>query len=390
MVYFTGLELLTKMTKRISIFGSTGSVGVSAVEVVLQHPGTFHVVALTAQNNVHKLIEQCHLLRPEYAVIGNESLYSTLQEGIQGLPTQAFAGKKAIVDIASVRADCFLSAILGIAGLESTYKALEHGTVVALANKESLVASGTIMTQKAQACGATLVPVDSEHSAIFQVFEQENRSHIEKIILTASGGPFYKKSLTELNDVTVQQAINHPNWSMGAKISVDSATLMNKGLELIEAHHLFHMDESKIEVVIHPQSIIHSMVAYNDGSVLAQMGTPHMKTPIAYGLFWPKRLSTDVAPLDLPKLHMLTFFEADEKRFEPLALARESLRVGKTLIFNAANEVAVHGFLTGAIPFLAIVDQVKQALNTFDFPAPQCLEEVLYQDTHVRRNMNLQ
>jgi 1-deoxy-D-xylulose-5-phosphate reductoisomerase len=377
------------MVKRISIFGSTGSVGVSAVSVLLEHPGAFHVVALTAQNNVEKLIEQCHLLHPDHAVIGNEDLYCQLKEGIKGLKTKASAGRQALMDVATVKADCFLSAIVGIAGLEPTYKALTHGTVVALANKESLVASGRIMTQQAQACGATLVPVDSEHSAIFQVFEKENAHHVEKIILTASGGPFYQKSLAELTHVTPQQAVKHPNWSMGAKISVDSATLMNKGLELIEAHHLFQLDESKIDVVIHPQSIIHSMVAYDDGSVLAQMGTPDMKTPIAYGLFWPKRLPTSVARLNLPKLHTLTFFEADEKRFEPLALARESLRTGKTLIFNTANEIAVDAFLKGRIPFLKIVHIVKEALSTYDISSPTSIEEVFSQDADVRQFLKL-
>lgn len=373
------------MAKRISIFGSTGSVGVSAVSVLLEHPDTFHVVALTAQNNVEKLIEQCHLLHPDYAVIGNADLYCQLKEGIKGLKTKVSAGRQAVLDIATVKADCFLSAIVGIAGLEPTYQALNHGTVVALANKESLVASGCLMTQHAKACGATLVPVDSEHSAIFQVFETENASHVEKIILTASGGPFYQNSLAELTHITPKQAVKHPNWSMGAKISVDSATLMNKGLELIEAHHLFKLDESRIEVVIHPQSIIHSMVAYDDGSVLAQMGTPDMKTPIAYGLFWPKRLPTSVARLNLPKLHTLTFFEADEERFCPLALARESLKVGKTLVFNTANEIAVDAFLKGRIPFLKIVDIVKDALNTCHFPPPASIEEVFQQDADVRQ-----
>ncbi len=373
------------MVKRVTIFGSTGSIGVSTVDVILQHPGIFHVVALTAQNNVDKLIEQCHQLQPDYAVIGNESLYDRLKEGLQGLRTQPACGAQAIVEIAQIPADCFMAAILGTAGLHATYTALSHGTVVALANKESLVASGQIMTQQAKRCGAKLVPVDSEHSAIFQVFEDQNKAHIEKIILTASGGPFYKKSLEELKDITPEQAVKHPNWSMGAKISVDSATLMNKGLEVIEAHHLFQMDESKIDVVIHPQSIIHSMVAYDDGSVLAQMGVPDMRTPISYGLFWPKRLPNNVERLNLPKLQNLTFFDADETRFEALKLARESLRTGKTLIFNTANEIAVDQFLKCHIPFLGIMEHVKNALNHFSFNLPQSLEEVLFQDAEVRK-----
>jgi 1-deoxy-D-xylulose-5-phosphate reductoisomerase len=373
------------MKKKITVLGATGSIGKSTFDLLQFHKDRFEVVALSGGENVKDLIQQALLLKPQLAVIKNPALYNELKEGLLGSGIETAAGEAAVVEAASLPADTVVSAILGTAGLLPTLEAIKQGRKVALANKESLVAAGSIMLSAVENSGAKLLPVDSEHSAIFQSLEEHNHKSIEKIILTASGGPFYNKSLSDLTDITPEQAIKHPNWSMGAKISVDSATLMNKGLELIEAHYFFNMPESKIEVLIHPQSIIHSLVAYEDGSVLAQLGMPDMRTPIAYTLAWPERIETKVSRLSLADIGSLTFFPADDSRFAPLRLAREALRSGKTLIYNTANEVAVQAFLNRQIGFLDIMRTVEKMMETVDLNSPSCIEEIVEQDCMIRQ-----
>ncbi len=373
------------MKKKITVLGSTGSIGKSTADLLQLHNDRFDVVALSGGENVKELIQQSLVLNPRLAVIKNPALYKELKEGLTGTNIEVAAGEEAIVQAASLPADTVVSAILGTAGLLPTFEAIKQGKKVALANKESLVAAGSIMLSAVKKSDAKFLPVDSEHNAIFQSLEEYNHKSVEKIILTASGGPFYKRSLDELTDITPEEAIKHPNWSMGAKISVDSATLMNKGLELIEAHYFFNMPESKIEVLIHPQSIIHSLVAYEDGSVLAQMGMPDMRTPISYALAWPERIKTKVKRLSLAELGSLTFFAADDDRFVPLKLARAALREGKTLVYNAANEIAVEAFLKRQISFLDIIKTVEKMMETVQLNSPSSIEEVQEQDRMVRQ-----
>lgn len=373
------------MTKRVSVLGATGSIGSSTTDLLHRHKDQFQTVVLTGGNNVHDLIQKSLLLKPELAVIKNPDLYQGLKDGLAGTGIKTAAGDAAILEAASMPADTVLSAILGTAGLLPTLTALKQGTCVALANKESLVAAGFLMMEAVKKYGATLLPVDSEHSAIFQAFETHNRSAVEKIILTASGGAFLNKKPNELSEITPEQATKHPNWDMGAKITVDCATLVNKGLELIETHYFFDFPESQIDVIIHPQSIIHSMVAYHDGSVLAQLGTPDMRTPIAYSLAWPNRITTPVKKLSLAELGSLTFLPVDLNRFPALKLARQALQDGKGLVFNAANEIAVEAFLKGRISFLKIVDVIEEMLERTSFTKPTSIEEVLAQDQVVRQ-----
>ncbi|MBY0462299.1 MAG: 1-deoxy-D-xylulose-5-phosphate reductoisomerase [Alphaproteobacteria bacterium] len=371
--------------KKVTVLGATGSIGCSTVDLLHHHSDSFQVVALTGGSNVQDLIQKSLLLKPQLAVIKDPNLYSELKEGLSGANIQVAAGESALIEAAQMPADTVVSSILGTAGLLPTLAAIKQGTTVALANKESLVAAGSLMTAAVKDYGATLLPVDSEHSAIFQCFENHNRESVEKIVLTASGGAFLNKQLHELSEITPEQATKHPNWNMGAKITVDSATLVNKGLELIEARYLFDMPESQIDVVIHPQSIIHSMVAYHDGSVLAQLGTPDMRTPIAYSLAWPNRITTSVKKLSLAEIGSLTFFPVDLKRFPALRLARQALIEGRGLVFNAANEIAVEAFLNHRITFLNIVDVIEEMLERTQFTQPTTLEEVLEQDRLVRR-----
>ncbi|MBY0281792.1 MAG: 1-deoxy-D-xylulose-5-phosphate reductoisomerase [Alphaproteobacteria bacterium] len=371
--------------KRVTVLGATGSIGCSAVDLLYHHSDSFQVIALTGGNNVQDLIQKSLLLKPQLAVIKDPNLYNELKEGLSGTNIQVAAGEAAIVEAAQMPADTVVSSILGTAGLLPTLAAIKQGATVALANKESLVAAGSLMTKALKEYGATLLPVDSEHSAIFQCFENHNRASVEKIILTASGGAFLNKQLHELSEITPEQATKHPNWNMGAKITVDSATLVNKGLELIEAHYLFDMPEPQVDVVIHPQSIIHSMVAYHDGSVLAQLGTPDMRTPIAYSLAWPNRITTAVKKLSLAEIGSLTFFPVDLKRFPALRLARQALKEVRGLVFNAANEIAVEAFLNRRITFLNIVEVVEEILECTQFTQPTSLEEVLEQDRLVRQ-----
>ena len=372
--------------RRVTILGSTGSVGCNTVELVLANRGIYKVAALTAHRNAALLAAQARSLGAELAVIADAKFYGELKEELAGSDVEAAAGPQALVEAASRPVDWVMAAIVGSAGLEATLAAIRQGAIVALANKECLVSAGAVMMAEIRKSGATLLPVDSEHSAIFQVFDFAQREAIERIILTASGGPFRSLGLDEMARVTADQAVAHPNWDMGAKISVDSATMMNKGLELIEAHYLFDLPEERIDILIHPQSIVHSLVSYKDGSVLAQMGAPDMRTPIAYALGWPERVATPVDRLDLATVGQLNFEAPDAKRFPAPELARSVLNAGDAAptILNAVNEIAVTAFLSGEIGFLDIVPVAERVLENFAAPVPATVADVLAVDTAAR------
>jgi 1-deoxy-D-xylulose-5-phosphate reductoisomerase len=373
--------------KRITILGSTGSVGCNTVDIVRRRPDGFEVAALTAHNNVDLLIRQALELRPKLAVIADPARYAALKAGLAGTNVAVAAGAEGLIEAAEVPADRVIAAIVGAAGLAPTLAAIRGGAVVGIANKECLVCAGDLVTSAAAESGAKLVPVDSEHSAIFQVFDFDNADAVEKIILTASGGPFLRRDRASLARVTPAEAVAHPNWHMGAKISVDSATMINKGLELIEAWHLFPVGEEQIEILIHPQSVVHSMVAYTDGSVLAQMGAPDMRTPISYALDWPRRGPSPAARLDLARVGTLSFEAPDETRFPALALARAALKEGggAPTVLNAANEVAVEGFLAGRIGFLDITGVVETVLARVPRDCAATLADTLVLDAAARR-----
>lgn len=375
--------------RRISVLGATGSVGCSTLDLIERDRAAYEIVALSAHANVDALIEQALRLRPEVAVIAREDLYEPLREGLAGTGIEAAAGEAALIEAAGRPADWVMAAIVGAAGLHPTLAAVEQGAHVALANKECLVCAGEFFLQAVARSGARLLPVDSEHNAIFQVLEAEALDRVDKIVLTASGGPFRTASLEEMRRATPAQAVAHPQWDMGAKISVDSATMMNKGLELIEAYHLFPVGEARIDILVHPQSIIHSMVAYADGSVLAQLGTPDMRIPIANTLAWPARMQTPAARLDLAQIGKLTFEAPDLKRFPALTLARNALQSGGAAptILNAANEVAVAAFLAGKLGFLDIVQLVERLMDDLagGMAAPDTLEGVMEIDRFVRQ-----
>jgi 1-deoxy-D-xylulose-5-phosphate reductoisomerase len=370
----------------VTVLGATGSVGSSTLDLIARQPEAFDVVALTAQRDVAGLAAAAIRVGATRAVIGDDSLYGELRSALEGSGIEAAAGEGAIVEAASAGADWTMAAIVGCAGLKPVMAALRGGGTVALANKESLVSAGAIVTTAARDSGATLLPVDSEHNAIFQCFDRARPGSVRRIILTASGGPFRLKSTEEMRAMSPAQAVAHPNWSMGAKISVDSATLMNKGLELIEAFHLFPLEADAFEVVVHPQSVIHSLVEYVDGSVLAQLGSPDMRIPIAYTLAYPERMETPCERLDLAAISRLDFEAPDLKRFPALALARSALEAGgaKPAILNAANEIAVASFLEGGLSFLDIAAVAQETLACYDPPAPASLDEVLEVDRQAR------
>ena len=350
--------------KRIAIFGSTGSIGTQALDVVRANPDRFSVEVLTAHNNSDLLIKQALEFRPNVVVVVDESKYALVKEALIPFHIKVFAGEEALEQAAGMETyDIMLAAIVGYAGLKPTLKAIESGKVIALANKETLVVAGDIMVKKARETGSALIPVDSEHSAIFQCMVGELRNPIEKIILTASGGPFRGKKPNFLENVKREHALQHPNWSMGAKITIDSATLMNKGLEMIEAKWLFGLKPEQVQVVIHPQSIIHSMVQFQDGSIKAQMGLPDMKLPIQYALGFPKRIKNNFPRFNFWKHNTLTFEEPDMRTFRNLALATEALQKGGNLacVMNAANEIAVWAFLHNRIGFLDMMVVVEKA-----------------------------
>jgi 1-deoxy-D-xylulose-5-phosphate reductoisomerase len=366
--------------------GSTGSVGCSTLDLISRNRDAFKVQALTASRRVDELAKQAIEVGAECAVIATPELYGDLKAALAGTGIEAAAGAEAVVEAADRPADLVLAAIVGAAGLKSTLAAVRRGATVALANKETLVCAGDLMIAEVAAHSANLLPVDSEHNAIFQVLDGAQPEAIEKIILTASGGPLRERSLAEMEKVTPEQAVAHPNWDMGAKISVDSATMMNKGLEVIEAHHLFDMPSKKIEVIVHPQSVIHSMVAYVDGSVLAQLGSPDMRTPIAYSLSWPKRMNAPVERLDFAKVNNLTFEAPDPVRFPALRLAREALEAGGAAptVLNAANEIAVEAFLDHRLGFTAIAETVEATLDALGGQSVVSLDDVFGFDAAAR------
>jgi 1-deoxy-D-xylulose-5-phosphate reductoisomerase len=372
--------------RRITILGSTGSIGCSTIDLIKRDPEAYKVEALTANRNVDALAEQARLLDAQFVAIGDPDRYEDLKLALSGRNAEVAAGPEAIVEAAARGADWVMAGIVGAAGLKPTLEAVRQGAVVALANKECLVCGGDLMLDEISRSGATLLPVDSEHNAIFQVFDFDRRDSVEKIILTASGGPFRTTSIEDMAKVTPAEAVAHPNWDMGAKISVDSATMMNKGLELIEAYYLFGLPEDKIDILVHPQSIIHSMVAYVDGSVLAQLGSPDMRTPISYTLAWPQRMVAPSARLDLGKIATLTFEPPDSERFPALRLAREALKAGGAApnILNASNEVAVAGFLDNNLGFLDIPRIVAETLEKMPVSAIRSVDDALSVDNEAR------
>jgi 1-deoxy-D-xylulose-5-phosphate reductoisomerase len=374
------------MTRTISIFGATGSIGTSTLDLVDQHRDRFEVVALTAHRDVDGLAAAARRTGARLAVIGEESLYGALKAALAGTNVGVAAGPAALIEAARAGADWTMAAIVGCAGLPPVIAALEAGSTVALANKEALVSAGELMTAAARARGTRILPVDSEHNAVWQCFDHDAPERVEKIILTASGGPFRTASLDEMRSVTPEQAVKHPNWSMGAKISVDSATMMNKGLELIEAARLFPIPSERIEILVHPQSVIHSMVEYVDGSVLAQLGSPDMRTPIAYTLAWPDRIETRAERLSLTKVGRLDFEAPDPVRFPALRLARAAVDAGgaRPAVLNAANEVAVAAFLSRRVGFLDIAAIVEDTLDRYDPAAPQAIDDVFAIDREAR------
>ena len=374
------------MTRKIAILGATGSIGKSTLDLVARSPERFEVVTVTAATNVEALADIARRTGARLAVVADECRLCDLQELLSGTACHAAAGEEALMDAARSEAELVIAAIVGCAGLKPVMAALEAGKTVALANKEALVTAGALMTDAADDNGATLLPVDSEHNAIFQCLAGNRKEDVSKIILTASGGPFRTASAAAIGGATPAQAVAHPNWSMGAKISVDSATLMNKGLELIEAHYLFGLPSDRIEIVIHPQSVIHSMVEFVDGSVLAQLGSPDMRIPIAYALAWPERIETPAQRLDLAAIARLDFEMPDVSRFPALRLAREALEAGGAapIVLNAANEVAVATFLAGAARFPDIAKIVEEALAAADFDAPRSIGDVLEIDRVTR------
>jgi 1-deoxy-D-xylulose-5-phosphate reductoisomerase len=376
------------MTARrtVSILGATGSVGQSTLDLVLGTPDRFEVIALTAHRDVAGLAKAVRATGAKHAVIGDVALHGALADALSGTGTQVASGDDAVTQAACAGADWTMAAIVGCAGLKSTMAALKCGKTVALANKESLVSAGPLMMSAAAASGAMLLPVDSEHNAIFQCLAGNSLKTVRKIVLTASGGPFRTASLDEMRVVTPEMAVKHPNWSMGAKISVDSATMMNKGLEVIEAHYLFAVESARLGVLFHPQSVVHSMVEYIDGSVLAQMGSPDMRIPIASTLAWPDRMETRAEPLNLAAHGRLDFEEPDLVRFPALTLARQAMEAGgaRPCVLNAANEVAVAAFLARRIGFLEIAAIVADTLGRYDPPVPIAIEDVLGTDAEAR------
>lgn len=382
------------MTQSLTILGSTGSIGTSTLDVVARHPERFRIFALSGHSQTAKLAEQCLIFRPQYAVTANEAQAAELRAHLAaaGCQTEVLHGEQALCDIAAApETDGVMAAIVGAAGLPPTLAAARAGKTIYLANKETLVVSGSLFMQTAAQSGARILPVDSEHNAIYQVLPPEKgylkHNGVQSIILTASGGPFLHTDLADFPTITPEQAVKHPNWQMGRKISVDSATMMNKGLELIEAHWLFNCPPDKLETVIHPQSVVHSMVRYADGSVLAQMGTPDMRTPIAYCLGLPERIASGVPPLDFAALSALTFETPDYRRFPCLELAYQAMQAGGGVpcVLNAANEIAVAAFLAGRIRFTDIAHTVRHCLEQDFSGSHHSLEGLLDLDAATRR-----
>jgi 1-deoxy-D-xylulose-5-phosphate reductoisomerase len=375
------------MTRSLTILGATGSVGSQTLDLVARNPGRWQVEALTAGSDVAGLVTAAKACGARFVAIADGAKGAALKDALAGTGIASGAGESALVDAAARDAEIVITAIVGAAGLPPTMAAVKRGAQIGIANKETLVCAGPVVTAAAAAHGATLLPVDSEHNAIFQVFPHDDPAQVERVILTASGGPFRTRSRDEMRGVSVADACKHPTWSMGAKISIDSATLMNKGLELIEAAQLFPVDVERLEVIVHPQSVIHSMVEYVDGSVLAQLGSPDMRIPIAYAIGWPERIATPAARLDLAAIASLSFEKPDLERFPCLALAWAAMRAGGSApcILNAANEIAVAAFIAGQAGFLDIDAIVAETLNMVASGPVATLEEVMAIDAAARR-----
>ncbi|MCL2469443.1 MAG: 1-deoxy-D-xylulose-5-phosphate reductoisomerase [Alphaproteobacteria bacterium] len=372
--------------RRVTILGSTGSVGTQTLDLIARDAQRYDIVALTANRNVKELVRQALAVKPHLAVIADETKYKDLKDALAGENIEIAAGKGALVEAAQRPSDWVMAAIVGSAGLPPTLAAARTGSILAFANKETLVCAGPLMMDLVAKEGCKLLPVDSEHNAIYQVFDETQRDSVDRLILTASGGPFRTWTRAAMKDITPAQACHHPVWAMGAKISVDSATMMNKALEVIEAAWLFNMPEKQIEVVVHPQSVIHSMVAYKDGSTLAQLGTPDMRIPIGYCLAWPQRMKTPAARLDFTQINQLTFEAPDPERFPALRLGREALRLGGTapLVLNAANEIAVQAFLDGQIGFLDIEKIIETTLQQGFITSLESLDQLFEVDEKAR------
>lgn len=387
-------KLAMKPVQQVTILGATGTIGMQTLDVIAQHPQRFSIFALSANNNVAGLLALCKQYQPKFAVLLQQDAALNLSQQLKALgsKTTVLHGEQALSDIAAhSEVDIVMAAIVGAAGLHPAMAAAKAGKRILLANKETLVMAGNLFMQAVRDGGATLLPIDSEHNAIFQAMPQHKQSDltrmgVKKILLTASGGPFRNATLEKLQAVTRAEALNHPNWVMGPKITIDSATLMNKGLEVIEAHWLFNAAPEQIEVVVHPQSVIHSMVEYIDGSILAQLGNPDMRTPITYGLGYPERLSSGVASLDLLLTARLDFSAPDTVRFPCLQYAYDALQAGGTApaILNAANEVAVEAFLADKISFMTIANTIEQVLSTSNFAAVESIEQLVAVDTQAR------
>lgn len=377
------------MKRKVSILGATGSIGTSTLDLIERSPEQFDVVALTAGSDAEGLADAARRTGAKLAVIANANHLTELETRLAGTDCRAATGADALNEAAAGEAEWVMAAIVGCAGLVPIMAAIEAGRTVALANKEALVSAGALMTDAATRHGATLLPVDSEHNAIFQCLAGSRREDVSKLILTASGGPFRTTSDANIRAATPAQAVAHPNWTMGAKISVDSATLMNKGLELIEAHHLFDLPSDRIEILIHPQSVVHSLVEFIDGSVLAQLGSPDMRVPIAYALAWPERMATPAERLNLSAIRKLDFEEPDLQRFPALRIARDALEHGgaASTILNAGNEIAVASFLAGRISFTDITSLVEQVLERAIAGAPGSIEDVIRIDHETRKVM---
>jgi 1-deoxy-D-xylulose-5-phosphate reductoisomerase len=373
-------------TRSISVLGATGSVGASTLDLIARAPDQWRIVALTANGKAEELARLALQFRPEIAVLADETKLPELRDLLAGTGIETAGGTSALIEAASRPVDLTLSAIVGCAGLAPTMAAIEQGGTIALANKESLVSAGEVLTAAVTKYGATLLPTDSEHNAIFQCLAGNQLSQVRKITLTASGGPFREWTYEQMREARPEQALKHPNWSMGAKITIDSATMMNKGLELIEAHHLFPVGLDRLSIIIHPQSVVHSMVEYRDGSTLAQLGPPDMRVPIASCLAWPQRMDTPCEPLDLARLGTLTFEMPDEQRFPATRLARQAAEAGGAVpaVLNAANEIAVAAFLDGKIGFTRIAEQVEAMLSCYAPDAPASLADVLAVDAEAR------
>ena len=374
------------MKRKVSILGATGSVGSSTLDLIQRSPARFEVVALTASRNTAALADAARRTGARLAVIADEARYAELAQALSGSGCRAAAGPDALLEAAAGEADWVMAAIVGCAGLAPVMAAVEAGRALALANKEALVTAGSLMTEAARRAGATILPVDSEHNAIFQCLAGNRLEDVSRLVLTASGGPFRSMSGEDMARATPEQAVAHPNWSMGAKISVDSATMMNKGLELIEAHHLFGLPAERIDILVHPQSVIHSLVEFVDGSMIAQLGSPDMRIPIAHALAWPERMATPAERLDLARIGNLAFEQPDVARFPSLRLAREAQAAGGAapIILNAANEIAVAAFLDRQIGFADIAGTVARALEGIETRSPTSIADVIDIDSEVR------